>query len=441
MLAKVYNFIKQQHLLSPNARLIVGLSGGADSVALLYVLHQLKYKCIAAHCNFHLRGDESLRDELFAKAYSESLDIPFHKIDFDTEKHAFNRKISIEMAARELRYEWFEKIRAELGAEAVVVAHHQNDSVETFLLNLIRGTGIHGLTGIKPKSFQVVRPFLCLTKDEILSYIQQENLSYITDSSNLQDDYVRNKIRLNILPEMQLINPSVDEAILRAIKNLQQVSTIYDAGIKTAGKQVFNTEKKQISIPELQSYIEPEMLLYEILKPFGFNSSVVKEIIHSLDGQPGKEFYSPEFKLIKDRDALLITPKQDIEKIDYYEIEKSVGVAPVELPFQLELNFVENTPGFEIFKDKKMAYFDALQLKFPLILRRWKFGDCFIPFGMSGSRKLSDYFSDQKFSKIDKEQIWLLCSGDDVIWIVGERADNRYRVKNRTQEICIIKII
>jgi len=239
---------------------------------------------------------------------------------------------------------------------------------------------------------------------------------------------------------MQLINPSVDEAILRAIKNLQQVSTIYDADIETAGKQVFDTEKKQISIPKLQSYIEPEMLLYEILKPFGFNSSVVKEIIQSLDGQPGKEFYSPEFKLIKDRDTLLITPKQDIEKIDYYAIEKRVGVAPVELPFQLELNFAENAPGFEIFKDKKIAYFDALQLKFPLILRRWKFGDWFIPFGMNGSQKLSDYFTNQRFSKIDKEQIWLLCSGDDVIWIVGERADNRYRVKNRTQKICIIKI-
>ena len=441
MLAKVKSYINSLNLLSPNSRLIVGLSGGADSVALLYVLHQLKYECIVAHCNFHLRGDESLRDELFAKACAESLDIPFHKIDFDTEKYASNRGISIEMAARELRYEWFEKIRAELGAEAVVVAHHQNDNVETFLLNLIRGTGIHGLTGIKPKSFHVVRPFLCLTRDEILSYIQQENLSYVTDSSNLQDDYVRNKIRLNILPEMQLINPSIDGAILRAIKNLQQVSTIYDADIKTAEKQVFDAEKKQISIPKLQSYIEPEMLLYEILKPFGFNSSVVKEIIQSLDGQPGKEFYSPEFKLIKDRNTLLITPKQELEKNDYYQIEKRVGVAPIELSFRLELNFAENTSGFEIFKDKKIAYFDARQLKFPLILRRWKCGDWFIPFGMSGSRKLSNYFSDQKFSKIDKEQIWLLCSGDDVIWIVGERADNRYRVKNRTREICTIKII
>ena len=438
MLSKVQDFIDSQNLLHPNSRLIVGLSGGADSVALLHLLHQFGYECIAAHCNFHLRGDESLRDEQFAKAYSESLGILFRKIDFDTKAYACRRGISIEMAARELRYEWFEKIRIELNAETIAVAHHQNDSVETFLLNLIRGTGIQGLTGIKPKFFKVVRPFLCLTKEEILSYLQQNNLSYVTDSSNLHDDYVRNKIRLSILPEMQQINPAVNEAILKAIKHLRQVSTVYDASIKTAGKKVFDAEKKQISIPGLQSYIEPEILLFEILKPFGFNTTVVKEIMQSLTGQPGKEFYSPDFMLIKDRDTLWIAQKQHAEKRDYYEIEKKTGEASIKLPFRLKLDFAENTPEFEIIKDKKIAYFDAGQLKFPLILRPWKSGDKFVPFGMKNFRKLSDYFSDQKFSKIDKEQTWLLCSGDDIIWIVGERADNRYRVKNTTQEICVL---
>ncbi len=244
---------------------------------------------------------------------------------------------------------------------------------------------------------------------------------------------------MNILPEMRLINPAVDETILRTIKNLRQVSVIYDADIKTAEKRVFDTEKNQISIPEFHSYIEPEILLYEILKPFGFNAVVVKEIMQSLTGQPGKEFYSFDYKLIKDRDALLITSKNGIEETDCYEIEKRVGVTAIDLPVQLELDFVPNTPGFEILKDKKTAYFDARQLKFPLILRRWRFGDWFVPFGMKGSRKLSDYFTGQKLSKIDKEQIWLLCSGDDIIWIVGERADDRYRIKNTTQEVCIVK--
>ena len=439
MLLKVQDYINSQNLLSPGARLIVGLSGGADSVVLLYVLHQLGYECVVAHCNFHLRGEESLRDELFAKSFSESLDIPFHKIDFETKTYAADKGISIEMAARELRYEWFEKLRSEFNAEAVVVAHHQNDSVETFLLNLIRGTGIHGLTGIKPKSVFVIRPFLCLSREEILSYAEQKNLSYVVDSSNLQDDYIRNKIRLNILPEMQTINSSVMQAILRTMKNLKQVAGIYDSDIDIAKEQVFDIEKGEISISKLQSYIEPEALLYEILKPFGFNPVVIDEIMRSLTGQSGKIFYAPEFQLIKDREYLLIVPKSDnILNEDTYEISRNSGI--LHHPFLLTVDFEENIPALNIIKEKKIAYFDAHLLKFPLTLRRWKAGDRFIPFGMKGSRKLSDYFNDKKISVIDKKNIWLLCSGDDIIWIVGERTDNRYRITDTTMEVCILKI-
>ena len=439
MLLKVQHYINSQNLLNPKARLVVGLSGGADSVVLLYVLHQLGYECIAAHCNFHLRGDESLRDELFAQSFAESLNISFHKIDFETDIYASDKGISIEMAARELRYEWFEKLRVEFNAEAVVVAHHQNDSVETFLLNLIRGTGIHGLTGIKPKSAFVIRPFLCLSREEILSYAKQENLTYVVDSSNLQDDYIRNKIRLNILPEMQTINSSVMQAILRTMRNLKQVASIYDSDIDIVKEQVFNIEKGQISISMLQSYIEPEALLYEILKPFGFNPIVIEEIMRSLNGQSGKIFYAPEFQLIKDREHLLIVPKADnFLNEDYYEISRNDTI--LHQPFHLTLDFVENTTTLNIIKEKKIAYFDARLLKFPLTLRRWKPGDRFIPFGMKGSRKLSDYFNDKKISLIDKKHIWLLCSGDDIIWIVGERIDNRYRITDITQKVCIIKI-
>ena len=436
MLTKIHNIIKQQNLLTPNSTLIVGLSGGADSVVLLYILKQLGYNCIAAHCNFHLRGEESLRDELFAGRFAESLQIPFRKIDFDTESYANRQGVSIEMAARELRYDWFEKLRNELNAEAILVGHHQNDSIETFLLNLIRGTGIRGLTGIKPKSGYIVRPLLCLTKEEILSFIRSEGLDYVTDSSNWHDDYVRNKIRLNILPAMKEINPSVENAILRTMENLQQARSIYDSDIELAGKEVFDEDKRCISIPRLLSYIEPEALLYEILKPFGFNPTVVGEIILSLAGQSGKEFYSQDFKLIKDREQLLLATRQNIPE-QYYEIAKEDTL--LHHPLQLSLHFTQNTPGFEIIKDKNITYFDARQLKFPLILRNWKSGDKFVPFGMQGSRKLSDYFNDKKYSKIDKKQVWLLCSGDDIIWIVGERPDNRYRITTSTQEICIVK--
>ena len=438
MLSKIQSYIKSQNLLIPGSTIIVGLSGGADSVVLLYILNQLGYKCIAAHGNFHLRGDESSRDELFSKSFAESLNIPFEKIDFDTKEYAEKQGVSIEMAARELRYNWFENLRKEYEAEAIAVAHHQDDSVETFLLNIIRGTGIHGLTGIKPKMEKISRPLLCVNKQEILDYAEQEKLLFVTDSSNLENNYIRNKIRLDILPEMKEINPSVDEAILRTIRNLQSVSIIYDTDIKFAEKQVFDKEKNSISIPELQLYIEPKALLYEILKPFGFNATVVNEIFESLNSQSGKEFFSAEFKLVKNRETLLIVPKQDLKEQDCYKIEKKIGEVPGNLSFQLELNFVEKTPGFEIVKEKGIAYFDAALLKFPLILRHWKAGDRFIPFGMKGSRKLSDYFNDLKISKIDKEKVWLLCSGDDIIWIVGERTDNRYRIKDTTQNVCIV---
>jgi len=437
VLVKIQNYIISQNLLIPDSLIIVGLSGGADSVVLLYILHQLGYECIAAHCNFHLRGDEALRDELFSKSFSESLDIPFEKIDFNAKEYAQEQHISIEMAARELRYEWFEQLRKENKAEAVVVAHHQDDSVETFLLNIIRGTGIHGLTGIKSKNGYISRPLLCVTKQEILDYAEQENLSYVTDSSNLESNYIRNKIRLNILPEMKMINPSVRESILKTIGNLQQVGTIYDAGIEIAQKRVFNKEKMSISIQELQSYVEPQALLFEILKPFRFNATVVDEIFESLEGQSGKEFYSPEFKLVKDRDVLLIVPREQAGQHDYKIYREDILLHH---PVRLMLEFLEKTPEIEIVKEKEIAYFDLALLQFPLILRHWKTGDKFIPFGMKGSRKLSDYFSDLKLSKIDKEKIWLLCSGDDIIWIVGERIDNRYCVTKTTQKVCIIKI-
>ena len=435
MLSKVHNYIELQNLLNPKASLIVGLSGGADSVALLYILHQLGYNCVAAHCNFHLRGAESLRDEAFAESFAASLQIPFRKIDFDTESYSSTQGISIEMAARALRYDWFEKLRSELNAEAIVVGHHQNDSIETFLLNLTRGTGIHGLTGIKPKAGYIIRPLLCLTKEEILSFIHRENLLHITDSSNLQDDYTRNKIRLNILPAMQEINPSVENAILRTMENLRQAANIYDSDIALARKAVFDEEQGCISIAALQSYIEPEALLYEILKPYNFNSTVIEEIMLSLTGRSGKEFYASGFKLIKDRERLLLTPRENVSKKNYEIAKEDVTLHH---PLQLSLHFTQRTPEFEIVKDKNIAYFDARLLKFPLILRRWKTGDKFIPFGMQGSRKLSDYFNDRKFSKIDKEQVWLLCCDGNIIWIVGERPDNRYRITDATQEVCIV---
>ncbi len=439
MLLKVQQFIQDNRLLTPNGHVIVGLSGGVDSVVLLYILHQSGFKCIAAHCNFHLRDDESDRDAVFAESFAHSLRIPYCKIDFETQKYASTQGISIEMAARELRYDWFRKLKSESQAEAITTAHHKDDSIETFLLNLTRGTGIHGLTGIKAKNGDIVRPLLCVNKKDIIAFAEKEKLGYVTDGSNLRDDYVRNKIRLNILPELQLINPAIQEAILRTMENLSQVTTIYEKNIESAKADVFNSQKNSISISKLLTFTEPQALLFEILKPFGFNSTVICEIKESLTGQSGKEFHSPSFKLIKDRSDLLIVSKNKYsERKEIYKIEKNDILLTA--PFKISLHYSKMSPEFKLIKDKKIAYFDVQLLEFPLYLRHWKAGDKFIPFGMKGFKKISDYFNDKKISIPEKESVWLLCSGNDIIWILGERTDDRYKINDKTKNICTISI-
>ena len=424
MLQKVKKYIDEQHLLSIgkySPKIIVGLSGGADSVVLLYILRQLGYECIAAHCNFHLRGEESLRDEHFAIDLANSWNIPIYKQDFDTQLIAKQKGISIEMAARDLRYEWFEQLRKEQNAEAIAVAHHQGDTIETLLLNLIRGTGLRGLTGISSKNGNIIRPLLCASKQEVLQFAEENELSFITDSSNLQEDYTRNKIRLSLIPLLQSLNPSVHLALLRTMENLHEVEKIYDSYIQESKAKVFDSLKGTINIPLLKALSSPESVLFEILKEYGFGTEVIREAYRSIDSQSGKEFYSSKYTLIKDRNHfLLVSAEEETSEI------------------QIQMIIEENHPNFQIKKDKEVAYFDADKLQLPLTVRKWQKGDKFIPFGMTGFQKISDYFNNHKFSKPQKEQTRLLCSGKDIIWIIGHRADNRYRVGESTKRIAVL---
>jgi len=436
---KVKKYIEDRGLLESKAKIIVGLSGGADSVVLLSILHALGYDCIAAHCNFHLRGKESDDDECFSAGFAASLGIPFLKTDFNTQSVAGERKISIEMAARDLRYEWFEQLRKEYGADAIAVAHHQDDSIETLLLNLIRGTGINGLIGIKPKNGFIVRPMLCVSKDEILQYAQEQKISYVTDLSNLKDEYTRNKIRLQLLPLLQSLNPGIDTSLLRTMEHLNEVSKIYYAHIKEVKEKVWNEDDKTIDIPVLLTYPSPESVLFEILKEYGFGKDVIQDVYQALESQSGKKFYSNTYSLIKDRDYLrLFSLEQLKENLVYYinadETERM-------LPFPMKINTQEKGNIPEIIKDKRIAYLDTDKLKFPLVLRKWEKGDRFIPFGMNGSQKLSDYFNNHKFTNPDKENTWILCSGQEIVWVVGHRTDNRFRVTNETKRISIIKLL
>ncbi|GHT49353.1 tRNA(Ile)-lysidine synthase [Bacteroidia bacterium] len=443
MIRKVRKYIEEHGLApsgfsTPTPKIIVGLSGGADSVVLLYVLQRLGYECLAAHCNFHLRGEESLRDEQVALNLAKSLKIPCFKQDFDTVTFAREKGISIEMAARDLRYEWFEQLRQAQDAEAIAVAHHRDDSIETMLLNLTRGTGIKGLTGIKPKNGKIIRPLSGVSKKEILQFAEEKQLPYITDSSNLQDEFTRNKIRLSVVPLLQTLNPSIDEALLHTMANLNEVSKIYENHIQEAILQVFDAEKGSIDISGLQRLPSPEAVLFELLKEYGFNRDTVQDIRRAMESQAGKEFYSPHYALIKDRNRFLLVPREQTGEKNVYTIGENA--IEINAPVSMRLTIEAINPNFEIPKDKNSACFDADKIRFPLQIRKWEQGDKFIPFGMKSFQKISDYFNNHKFSKPEKENTWLLCSGNDIIWIIGHRTDNRYRIGEGSRRAVVFKL-
>ncbi|MDD2797046.1 MAG: tRNA lysidine(34) synthetase TilS [Bacteroidales bacterium] len=435
---KINQFISKHQLLTNAAKVIVGVSGGADSVALLHFLWNAGYACVAAHCNFQLREEESNRDEQFVREFCKKWNIPLEVIAFDTKQVATQRKISIEMAARDLRYEWFEELRIKHEAESIAVAHHRDDNVETFLLNVIRGTGIRGLSGMAPKNGNIVRPFLDVDREEIDAYLAINSLNFVDDSSNFETIYLRNKIRLELLPWMEKINPSVKDAINRTSKNLNDVEQIYLSEIETQRHQLIREKEDaiHISIPKLKGFAQTSTLLFELLQPYGFNRIVCDDIFESLDGISGKKFFSPNFVLVKDREELII---KQISKSEGEEYFISAEKTNIDSPISLKLNHV-SLNDFTLTKSKDFAYFDAEKVKFPLSLRHWEEGDWFIPFGMKGKQKVSDYFSDHKFNLHQKEAIWLLCSDTNIIWIVGERSDNRFRIDENTTEVLVVKL-
>jgi len=436
MKEQIQQYIIQHQLLSGEKPVVVGISGGADSVALLHILVSLGYKCIAAHCNFNLRGDESFRDEQFTIDFTQRLQVPLCKISFETNKYAQENRLSVEMAARELRYRWFEELLNTYDADAVAVAHHRDDSVETLLINLTRGSGLTGLTGIKPKNGNVVRPLLCVSREDIYTYIEKNGLEYVTDSSNSSDIYTRNFIRLKVIPLLEEINPSVKASLARTANHLYDASLIYNHSIEEARKVI--TQNNRLSISALLSFPAPATILYEMLKPYGFSRTVCESIFTVLEKDSGKIFYSSTHRLLKDRSDLLIDVLSGEESKAYLiNLEDD----NVDLPVELKPEIVVIKEDYQIEKDRKFAYFDFDKLSFPLVLRHWQEGDWFVPFGMKGKKKISDYFSDKKFSLFDKEKTWLLCSGQDVIWIVGERTDNRYRIEKTTKRVLKLKFI
>lgn len=436
IITKVKEYIREKSLLTDNSKVIVGVSGGADSMALLHILIQLGYDCIAAHCNFHLRGEESDRDYLFVKNYCLEKNIQFVHTDFDTKAYMNEQLVSLEMAARELRYSWFEQIRKKYEADAIAVAHHQDDSVETVLINLIRGTGIRGLTGIPPANGYIVRPLLCLFQTEILEYLDVSETSYVTDSTNNENVYVRNKIRLDVIPLLKTINPAAVQSIAKTANHLAAAESIYSKAIEDAKSKLLHNNRIDIVLLKQQS--EPLTILFEILHPYGFNIDTVENLFNSLDGISGKTFYSAEYRIIKDRNTLILERSdKESENSSFIIYEESTSV---DKPVSLTIEHLKSESLSEIEKNSRIIYIDKDKISFPLTIRRWKNGDRFTPFGMNGSKKVSDFFTDQKYSLTDKENAWLLCSDNKIVWIIGKRADNRFRITDKTTEIVKITL-
>lgn len=423
---RIQHFIEENNLFALNGKVLVALSGGADSVALLRVLIDLGYTCECAHCNFHLRGEESDRDEQFVCSLCQEHQIPLHVKHFETESYAKEKQISIEMAARELRYAWFEELRKETKANVIAVAHHRDDSVETFLLNLIRGTGINGLKGIQVKNGNIVRPLLETSREDILNYLVFLNQDYVTDSTNFQDEYMRNKIRLNILPMMKEMNPSIMESIQDTAQKLADVANIYNQNRKEILEISIQENNNEYILPiqTILNDLAPLTLLHEWLGKYQFNSSQIKDIYQCLkQEQSGKQFISNGWVLLRDREHLILRQKVETENAPKINIET----------FETDNDFV-------LIKDKHIACLDAEKVVLPLEVRKWKKGDKFIPYGMKGQKKVSDYLTDKKFSLFQKEKQYVVCSEGKIVWLIGERIDDRFKITDKTKRAIIIKI-
>lgn len=436
---RVESYILEHELLDYDKVIIVGVSGGTDSVVLLHLLLSLGYKCAVAHCNFKLRMEASDNDSLFVRNLAISLNIPHYSIDFETVEYAKSHSISIEMAARDLRYEWFSDLYVQLDAQAIAVAHHADDSIETLLMNLVRGTGLKGLTGIHPKNGKVVRPLLCCTRKEIEQYRFENQLQHVEDVSNATLDYTRNKFRNQVIPLLEEINPSVRQTLYQTLSRFDGILSIYDRAINDTISQVKSTEGEliKINIEQLQQSAHVTTVLYEMLHPYGFSNDTIEKISLQLESESGKSFFSDTHRLIKDRDCFILQPIQSRDELVYEIGENQIEIST---PISLKINKLTKTGDFSLSRESSCIHLDYSKLKFPLILRKWQEGDTFYPLGMNQRKKVSDFFIDNKFSLIQKEQTWLLLSADEIVWVVGCRIDNRYKITENTQEVFEIKL-
>lgn len=440
----------QQHTLKSfsylkDKKLLVAVSGGIDSVVLCDLLFKSNFSFTLAHCNFRLRGKESDKDEQFVINLANQYQQKYFVKSFNTKEYSNQNKISIQMAARDLRYNWFEKLIKEHHFDFLLTAHHADDNLETFLINFTRGTGLEGLTGIPQINNNKIRPLLPFSREEIENYTKAQKLRWREDKSNAETKYFRNKLRHEVIPVLKQINPNLLNSFLQTINHLQGSRTIVYDRIKKVEREIKLEENEKIirfDTNKIRSLNKPKAYLYEILKNYGFTEW--DDIYNLLSAQSGKQVFSKTHRLLKHRDILLLSKLLDhtesFKKTKISEKHKKVKINDFTIQIEeihknmlMKENFYKNDSNHIIFVDEE-------KIEFPLIVRKWEKGDYFYPFGMQGKKKLSKYFKDEKLSIIEKENIWLLCTGNEIIWVINNRLDNRFKITDKTKNILKIEI-
>lgn len=433
------DFIEQNKLFGRDTRVLAAVSGGMDSVLLAHLLKASGCTFGIAHCNFQLRGDEAVADQQFVLDLVTKLNVPFHTINFNTKDYAAERKISIQMAARELRYQWFSQISQQQGYDVIALAHHQNDAIETILLNLTRGTGIAGMHGILPKNGRLVRPMLFLKRDEVQDIIKTNKLAYVEDSSNASVKYARNKIRLEVIPKLKELNPALEDTFEHNLRHFRNLETLLEQRLAALRKELFIDHGDEIHIPinEVKKLEPQAFLLFGLLQDYGFNQATIDDIISSLDKHSGRLFETENFSLVLDREHLILTKKQpsSIYPVIISDTDHEIHY------HNYRLSILHDDSPL-IIRDNPMAVsIDADLVQFPLTIRGWQQSDHFYPLGMKMKKKLSDFFIGEKIPLHEKKQIPLLVNGnDDIIWIGGYRPDNRYKVTAKTKKVIIFEL-
>lgn len=430
--------IRSRSLFTPKNSTLIAVSGGVDSMVLCDLLLKLKYPFSIAHCNFQLRGNESDGDEQFIKQYCITNNIQFFSRSFNTIAYSAEHSVSIQMAARELRYSYFNELLQTNSFDVLLTAHHLNDSIETFFINLTRGTGINGIKGIEEKRDHIVRPLLSFSKDEILNYAKENNIQYRNDSSNNEDKYQRNFIRHQIIPKFKELNPSFELLMMQELDRLKDYHLIITDHLEREKNKLINTTENEIKIDIelLKKSDTPELLLFEAIKEYGFNSKEIEKILQSTENISGKHFKSDTHELLKDRDFLII---KKLESEQFITTQITKEQSEIEQPLKFKLQKV-NT--FKIEDRTSVAYVDAEKLTYPLTIRNWQIGDKFKPLGMTGFKKISDLFVDLKMNYFEKSKTLILENGNkEIIWVLNKRLDDRYKITDQTKEIIRLEIV